>query len=193
MNKKAIFLLLCIAIFCIDIFTVAKNARSNDRATQPQQQGNQASSIPEPVIYSILFHFVVDVRAQAKETELSGKDPSSLNSYFRLVANLDDGQARALNEIAAECIAEADKQDRKARDVIDRFRAQFPSGKVHKGTKLPPPPPELQAMQQEKNEILLKYRDKLRASLGETGFENLGKFINEQIVPKVTITPAQKR
>lgn len=64
------------------------------KAALPQAQEGQAREqpkrIPAPpqVVYSALFHHVVDVKEQAEAEELQGKDASSLRSLFRERADL---------------------------------------------------------------------------------------------------------
>ena len=191
MKKGKLMLYLCVVVFCGTTISIALNAQANHAIAQDQQ--HKSPEIPQAVIYSILFHYVLDVKAQAAEAAHSGKDPSHLKSYFRYVANLDAQQADALNRIAAECLSEVEKQDKKAREVINKFKTQFPGGKVPKRVQLPPPPPELKEMQTERDTILLQGRDKLRAALGENGFQNLDNFVKQHIVPRITITPVKNR
>lgn len=191
MRKKRRLLSLCAMAFCAGTFAIALNAKTRFMPKPARQ--SQARAIPEAVIYSILFHYVVDVKAQAEEVARSGKDASSLSSHFRRAANLDDRQARILDEIATEVVREVESQNGKAREAIDKFKSQFPGGKVPKGVKLPPPPPELREMQQEKNAILLLGHDKLRAALGEGGYSNLTAYIRAYIAPQITITSIYKQ
>lgn len=90
--------------------------------------------------------------------------------------NLNDAQARALESIAAATLQEVEQQDARARRIIDAFRAQYPNGIVPKGKKLPEPPPELKVMQEERNAMILRGRDRLRAALGEQEFARFHQF-----------------
>jgi len=83
---------------------------------------------------------------------------------------LDEAQAGALEAIAFACKEDVSRQDQKARGIIMSYRAQFPDGKIPDGVTPPPPPPELKLMWEERNAIILRARDRLRAALGEEAF-----------------------
>jgi hypothetical protein len=194
-KKSRSMLAFCFLAVSLGTFVAAHSAKNNfsvAHSTLIAQQGH-AYDIPEAPLYSIFFHYVVDVKKHADELKLSGKDDSFMRSYFQREARLDDRQARALDDISSEVLREVEQQDRKALAVIERFSTQFPGGKVPKGMTLPPPPPELQVMQQERDAMLLKGRDRLRAILGEGGFKNLENFIIVNIKPKIKITQAHKK
>jgi hypothetical protein len=113
--------------------------------------------------------------------------------YVQIHAELDYEQARILNEIAAACVRELEQQDRKAIAVIEKFRAQFPGGRVPKGVTLPPPPPELTAMQNKRNDIILRARDKYRLTAGDNGFTKVNDFVESQIAPNIRPVGVEKR
>ena len=71
-------------------------------------------------------------------------------------------------------------QDAKAKVIIDRFRAQYPYGIVNPSFPLKPPSPELKEMQQERNNIILRARDQLRAELGEEAFARFDQFVKQR-------------
>src|SRR6266850_4641496 len=100
-----------------------------------------------------------------------GKDTTALRSFFQHKANLSEFQARILDTVAAECVRQVDAQDARAQQIISAFRLRFPPGKLPKGVKLPPPPPELTQMQNERDAMILSARDRLRIALGEDEFQ----------------------
>jgi Carboxypeptidase regulatory-like domain len=77
-------------------------------------------------------------------------------------ATLTDQGSHTLDTIATECQEELRQLDERAKRIIDDFRAKFPVGKLSRGSKLQPPPPELIAMSAERSAIILRARDKLR-------------------------------
>ncbi|MBX5479284.1 MAG: hypothetical protein IRZ19_09415 [Pyrinomonas methylaliphatogenes] len=50
---------------------------------------------------------------------------------------------------------------------------------------MPPPPAELQQLQRERNWIILRARDQLRAALGPQAFRQLDDYVKLKIVPNI--------
>jgi hypothetical protein len=98
-------------------------------------------------------------------------------------ASLSVAESMALEAIASACQREVNRQDERARIIIQAFRSKFPEGKVPEGTTLPPPPPELIAMQEERNAIILRARDQLRVALGEASFASLDNYVKFRYRP----------
>ena len=107
-------------------------------------------SPPPHVVYSALFHHIVAVKEQAEAEERQGKDARSLRSTFREKADLSDVQAHLLEAIATNCVREVAAEDARAQVIINAFKSRFPPGRLPPGVKLPPPPPELKQMQEER-------------------------------------------
>jgi hypothetical protein len=190
MKKTTLVIAVCLIALAAASLTLNKE---NARAATAQDLPYPPIYVPDPVKYSTFFHFVVDLQKQANELERAGKDGSSLRMHIQIEAGLDYEEARMLNEIAAACIEKVDQQDRKAMAVIEKFRSQFPGGRIPTGKKLPPPPPELQAMQQERDMIILIARDQYRYSVGDNGYTKVEDFIRREIVPNIHPVGVEKR
>ena len=121
------------------------------------------------------------MKEQADEAERQGKDASSLHSIFRKKADLSEAQARTLDAIATECVREVAAQDARAQIIINAFKARFPPGKLPAGVKLPPPPPELRQMQQERDAIIMRARERLRLVFGDQEFQRFDRFVTERV------------
>jgi hypothetical protein len=179
MNKKLVMLTLCIIALMVCIFAFAKQAQTNPPS--PQQAPLQSDSpVPEHVAYAFLFRNNAFFRKKAIE---AGKPPAR-NTAFQKEAGLSDVQALVLDEIAAATMHEVDQQDARARVIIERFRAQFPNGVVPKGQPLPEPPPELKIMQEERNAMILRGRDRLLTAFGEQKFARFNEFIMKRFTGK---------
>lgn len=145
--------------------------------------------IPEYVVYSALFHYLVAVKEQADELERSGIDAASLRYSHRNGANLSDEQNQILHEIASACVREVAQQDMRAQKLIEKYKAQFPGGKVPKGEKLRPPPPELSQMQEERNAMILRAKERLHVAFGDLDFENYIDFLRREFTPTIRPMP----
>jgi len=190
MKKKAIIIAVCLVALAAASLTLNKERTS---AASSQKRPSPVVYIPDAVKYSALFHYVVDLNQQAEELESAGKDGSSLRMHIQLEAGLDYQTAQALNKYATACIKDVDEMDKRAMAVIKQFRAQFPGGKVPVGGKLPPPPPELNEMQQERDHRILQARDEIRFAVGDPGFPQLNDFVEREIAPNLRPAGTEKR
>jgi hypothetical protein len=186
MNRRQIAISFCIAALvagAIFLWTPAPKA-----ALPQTQQQSQRISAPPKVVYSTLFHHVVAVKEQAEAEERQGKDASSLRSLFRERADLSEVQAHLLNAIATDCVREVAAQDARAQVIINAFKIRFPPGRLPPGVKLPAPPPELKQMQEERDAIILRARERLRLALGEEEFQRFEGFVTRRVATAIEPT-----
>jgi hypothetical protein len=182
MNKKLKRMLWCSGMLMAGILPIGMIAHPRPISTQ-QPTPAQDMRAPDHVIYDAFFHYVVALKDDATDLERSGKSGESLRNYVQVRAGLDYEQARLLDAIASSCVKEVEQQDRDARAVIEKFKAQFPGGRVPKGARVPPPPPELRAMQRQRDAIIVRARSRLQAEIGEVGFNRLAGFVDKYISP----------
>lgn len=182
MNIRKTLLALFVLALGVGTFAVIRPVKSVKDNRPPQQQ---VQEVPEHVPYIFLFHQLASLKQQADEADRQGKNDSSLRSLFKNQAALNDEQASALDTIAFDCVREVAQQDAKAKVIIDAFKARHPGGKLQRGETLPPPPAELTAMQEERNAIILRARDRLHTALGEQEFNRFEEFVKQHVVPNV--------
>lgn len=193
MNRRQIAISLCIttliagAIFWWTPAPKAALPQAQKLQDQEQSAHHQPQRIPAPpqVVYSALFHHVVAVKEQAEVEERQGKDASSLRSLFRDRADLSDVQAHLLNAIATDCVREVAVQDARAQEIINAFRLRFPPGRLPIGVKLPPPPPELAQMQEERDAMILRAGERLRLALDENEFQRFEGFVMRRVAAAI--------
>lgn len=179
MNKKRVIFLFCVAALIASTFALGKQAQTiHPSAHQVTQQSD--SPVPEHVSYEFLFRRAAFFKKKVAE---AGK-PQTRDKMFQQEANISAAQANALDEIAAGCLREVDEQDARARVIIEAFRARYPDGIVPRGEKLPPPPPELKGMQVERDAMVLRGRDRLRAAFGEQEFGRFHEFVMKRFAGK---------
>lgn len=188
MNRRQLAISLCIATLAagaIFLWTPAPKAALPPAGELQELARPRKISPPPQVVYSALFHHVVAVRQQAEAEELQGRDARSLRSIFREKADLSEVQAHLLDGIATDCVREVAAQDARAQVIISAFKARFPPGRLPLGVKLPPPPPELTQMQEERNAMILRARDRLRLSLGEDEFQRFEGMVTRQVASSI--------
>lgn len=156
--------------------------------TQPgaADPGAQRSgAIPLRVVYRQLFHHYAALQKKAAELESQGKNGATVRHYYKRQAKLSDKLDRELERIAAKTDKEVERLDKRAKEVIDNYRAQFPNGEMKKGETLPPAPPELQTLQEERNRAVLAGRDELRKVFGEEEFKRFDEFVQQNVASKM--------
>jgi hypothetical protein len=183
MNKKRILTILCVLALAIGAFVVSRHGQTAKSSATPK-----APEVPDHIAYRHLFRHVAAFKKQAEENEKQGKDGSSFRAFFKHKMQLSDEQARVLNDIADDCDREVKQQDEQAKIFIDAYKAQYPGGRVPHGETPKPPPIELKAMTEERNQIILRARDRLHATLGDDEFKHFDGFVKHQVAPNVNQT-----
>jgi hypothetical protein len=192
MYNKRLLIAVCVLVLALSTFTFTRRAQTN-LSPQPRRavpgQGVKERVVPDHVAYEFLFRSNAHFRRMAAE---AGK-PQALNQAFLKDAGLDEPKARVLDEIAATTLQEVDRQDERARAIIEAFRARYPGGVVPRGEPLPPPPPELKAMQAKRNAMFLRGRGRVLAALGRQEFDRFDGFVKKRFAgTSVTITEPQQ-
>lgn len=175
MRRKRSLLILCITILTVSALVFKASSK------QPQEAAANtphASPLPEHVAYWFLFHHSAALKRKADEVEKKGKS-SSLRALIKRDADLNDGQAATLETISLECEREVAEKDAQAKVVIAAVRARYPDGKIPRGESLPPVPPALEALQQERDAIILRARDRLHEAFGDQDFQRFDSFVKK--------------
>jgi hypothetical protein len=174
MNKKlwlAVFAA-CSLISAI-AFQIATTKTQLAAAVHPHSgpASQMTSLVPEHIVYGFLFRNVT--RNNERNIELLAKGAIT-RKYFAFKRELafTAEQSRVLTEIASDCEFQVKQRDRNAQFVIAEFRARLAKTKEAQAL----PPPELRTMWDERNAIILRARDRLRAELGDDTFERLDNF-----------------
>lgn len=189
MRRKLIPTALVVVALLFFAVIASRQFGSSAKATyQASAPGRQHPRPPVHISYLFLFQHTASFRKLATQ---SGK-PKAINPMLRREANLNDKQSQAVDEIAAATLQEVEQQDARARAVIEAFRAQFPGGVTPKDKRLPAPPPELRAMQEERDAIILRGRDRLRSELGEPAFSSFDEFVARRFAAKGLIDREQR-
>ena len=136
--------------------------------------------VPDHIIYRTLFHAIYLLNEEANEAERVGRVEAAraFRRAFKQDAELGDEQSAILNGIATECEQAVRGVDARARKIIEARRANYPDGKLQTGQQPLPPSPELATLQQERDALILRCRDRLREAFGESEWQRF-----EQLVP----------
>lgn len=154
-----------------------------------RQRGKVA---PDHAVYRMLLHhtFVLDQKAAQAESRGDLNSARAYRDVIKSQVGLSDEQMEIVSGAAVECQRRVSAQDAKARAVIAARRAHYPGGRLPAGAEPLPPSPELEAMQHERNLIILGCRDRLRRALGEQEWPAFHESVRRHIAPTVTVTEA---
>src|SRR6266481_5331975 len=123
-----------------------------------QQEGTEPSTAPDALPaearYLILFRRLAGSPSQNQTSEQS--EPRVARPNYRVMfqrnAHLSDEEARALNQIADDCMQKVTELDKRAREIIAAHRAE---NRTRNGAPGDSPPAELSQLQQDRNNVIL--------------------------------------
>lgn len=154
--------------------------------------GNKAASLPvKPdarsapvwVTYFFFFSHLDALDRAAAEEEARGNLQTAIDwrSHEQLAADLDGRQGALLKQVAAECLTAVAAKDAEIEKGLQAFRNEHPDG----GTVTAPPPPELQALWQQRIDVIERQISRLQSLLGDEGFHKLDSYIRANFAPVV--------
>jgi hypothetical protein len=198
MHNKRILIVLFTAVLTASASSVGLNSVSNaTRKVLPSHahDSERSNVVPDHVVYGFLFHKMELLRQKTKELQAEGRIGQKPYFILKREAGLSEEQSIALEAIALACLQRVKQQDNKAKAIIAAFRSRFPDGRVPADGP-PPPPPELKIMWDERNAMILRARDQLRATFGEAEFarfDNYVKFYHGANTSPLTTNPVSGR
>ncbi len=175
-NTIAIVLVLTIAVTALAFGSQSPLTAGLFNFT-PKAKAQSGSQIPTHILYDQMFRLTVSFRRKAEIQRLKGGRVTSLPDYFKEEAKLTDEQNEILQRVAIEFIQEVQPVDDQATVLISQIREAFPDGVVPDGQEVPPPPPELANLQNQRNSAALARRDQLEELFGKDKFTEFDKFI----------------
>ncbi|HEY6402021.1 MAG TPA: hypothetical protein VI479_11470, partial [Blastocatellia bacterium] len=185
-----------LAVSLVVAWAANREAKANAKSITKAQvnPAPQTQAIPEHLMYWHMFHHKVLLDKKANEVEKQGQDGAAYRSRYKTFANLSDGEARILDQVAQETYEKVNAQDERAKKVIDAIRAQGPDGAVKPGESNPEVPEQLKAMQKERDAMILAGITKLRNEFGPERSVHLDQFVKQQIGPNLrTVTPGSSQ
>jgi len=190
MRQKPL-LAICILAIAICVIVSVSQTQSKSHAALKINPTAARQEVPEHIQYGFLFHHLKILKEKTEELEREGKGRSALLLRLQEKTALSSDQFQELLEVALDCEREVTEQDRKAEEIIQKMRAGYPDGKVPVGEAPPPLPPELLTMQQERNAMVLRARDRLHEIYGEETFARLDLFVKSHVAPDIKSGTAQ--
>lgn len=190
MKAKTLTVVVILIIPMMSIVALISGNKTNLAANLPLNSSlDKDATAPEFVVYGFLFGKVARLSKRTQELRSQGAIGEKAYHPLKNEAALSESQSIALEAIAAECEQALAQQDQKAKKIIQAFRERFLPGELPKGTRLPPPPPELITMSQQRNAIILRARDQLRLAFGESAFSRFDTYAKFRFGTKSSPAP----
>lgn len=163
-----------------------KPAPGRPAGAQSQQAQAPRQPAPAHAVYNEFFFHVNFLRKKAAKEEQAGKDAGLLRSFYKRQAKLDDAQNDLVEKAASDLERELERVDRKVAKVVEKFRADVQAMEIKPGQRPPDPPAELKAMRAEREALVMRSLEGLRARLGGEAFGRLDQYIRQHIAPRMT-------
>jgi hypothetical protein len=208
MKKRLILILAVASIFAIGALAfnnkviISKKGVADSQSSLKQQsitaapattatsQSSDGKQLPEPHLFLHLFKHRDSLEKRTELAQQRGMSADFTN-WYEQQAGLSPSQNEAFRSVAAACLAEVEKLDDQAEEIIRQVRAQYPPGKTN---RVPSVPPELLELQKKRDATVLRYRDDLKARLGDGAFAGFKKFVEDKIQPNIKVlTPVQSQ
>jgi hypothetical protein len=152
-----------------------------DPGKLPSAAGSE--SVPAWMTYSFFFKHLENLERTADKQAALGNESSAAawRTHEQLAAGLDASEAGALKEVAHDCIQAVEAKDAEIQTMATALHARQ-SGEALVTAAAPP---DLEALWQERIEIVDQQVHRLRALLGEERFLALDSYIRARFTPVV--------
>ena len=167
----------------LEVMKVSTDANSAT-ATMQNVVGPTNPNVPEHVVYSFLFRHQNFMTKKAQDAESRGKDSSFFRNYYQREAKLDDRQAAMLSDIATQVELDVNAIEAEAKLIVDKIRAERASTPIKPNQPIPPSP-QLMALQQRRNNVVLQARNQLERVLGPSSFNDFQKYVKDRVASQI--------
>jgi hypothetical protein len=193
-NKKyALLAALCLfLIFGIGKSSITEASIAPEATPSPTpalRSYTETKPMPEELAYWVLFKEIQTLKERDTQNLAANDETFFKKSFYEDRLGLAAAQFASMDTIAADCLAQLQPVEQRARQVINEYRAPYPNGKLNKIQPAPPkndgiysisasktietPPPvpaELIQLQNQKKQIILNAKERLRQAFGTNGF-----------------------
>jgi hypothetical protein len=153
-------------------------------------QSTTDKKLPEAHLYLHLFKHMTSLERRTELARQTGQN-IDFTHWYQQQAGLTTLQNEAFKSVAFACLAEVERLDDQADEIIRQVHAQYPPGKTNRA---PAVPAELLELQKKRDATILRYRDDLQARLGDDAFVRFKKFVEAKIQPNIKVlTPGQSQ
>ena len=137
--------------------------------------------MPPQIMYLQLFKHISVLKQMEAKSQSQGFSSSWTSTFYSEKLGLTSSQSQIIDNEVADCLQKVQNLDQQAESIITNARAQFPNGDLA-GKSLPPPPPQLYALQTQKDNIVLAAKANLEQQFGSQKFIEF----NDAVIKNVT-------
>jgi hypothetical protein len=149
----------------------------NNPAPLLPEKTTPAQEVPQTVLWHMIFSLSRMTEQQAQKVNQQGRSGDAWSKYFIKRGALSTAAEKIFKEKADAYLKELEPIDRRAKEVTDAMRAQYPKGLIKDPKNMPLPPAELGVLQQQKNQLVLRYRDAFKNAVNPEAFNKFSDFL----------------
>jgi hypothetical protein len=155
-------------------------AKKRKSKLMPPKYESTATEIHENMLWYIVFNFTKRLENEAEKANQQGQDGSLYTNYFVRQGHLSDEKDLILKETARKYIEEIDPLEQKAQKIMEELSAEYTKREPNSAQSPPPPTAELKKLQEQKDKIIVRYRDDFKLAIGEDAFNNFSLFLTTE-------------
>lgn len=173
------------------VFSSSKQAApaqvsENNPAPVAPEKTTPAQEPPQTVLWHMIFSLSRMTEQQAKKMNQQGRSGDAWSKYFIKRGVLSAASEKVFKEKAEAYLKELEPIDRRAKEVTDAMRAQYPKGLIKDPKNMPLPPAELGVLQQQKDALVLRYRDAFKNAVNQEAFNKFSDFLTNDFSKALT-------
>ena len=138
--------------------------------------------VPEIILWRVIFSFPEKLEKAAEKARQAGQDDSLWTNYFVRQGGLSPEHNQILKENALAYFNEIAPLNEEAKTIVEEWRKKnLPKpikGDTEEISSRPAPPTGFIELQQQKDEITLRYRDNFKNAIGEQALAKFSEFVN---------------
>lgn len=133
--------------------------------------------VPQTVLWHMIFSLSRMTEIEARKMNQQGRNGDAWSQYFIKRGVLAADSEKIFKKNADAYLRELEAIDRRAKQVTDAMRAQYPKGLIKDTKDMPMPPAELGVLQQQKDALALRYRDAFKNAVSPETFNKFSQFL----------------
>ena len=142
-----------------------------------------SAEIPDYFLYDKFLRITQKLKNLSDSTPPPDPRGVGLRNYFSRQIGLTDEENVLVGDLAAEYERELAPINAEANLIITKTRDEYKGKKWQDN----PPPPELVELQNQKNDLALRYRDRLKENLGDETFAKIDRFITNEFASRFQV------
>jgi len=171
------------------INVIPLSSQTADQTTStPIPHARASARAPLPRLYWHFLDYQRFLDRRADDLEKKGQSGTETRETLQRKLGFNTYQLTLIREAAQKMADDLKKKDAQAKVIIDDFRKKYPPNQPLTGP-LPPPPPDLAKLQQEREDLIEQHVATLKTELGPDASQKLDSFLLKDFAKTVTTRP----